>query len=295
MVTLKKVLFVATVAGHFKVFHLPYMQWFKEQGWDVHIVTGNEMELPFCDKKYKIPITRSPYRFSNIIALKRLEKIINNEKYDIVHCHTPMGGVIGRLAARKARKHNTKVIYTAHGFHFFKGAPVINWLLYYPIEKFLSKYTDVLITINEEDYQRAKNFKAKRVEYIPGIGVDTSKFCNAVVDKDKKREDLSIPKDAFVAVSVGELNKNKNHQTAIKAIAKLNNSHIYYIICGRGANEKKLLGLAKKLGIDERIKLLGKRNDVLEILKASDLFIFPSLREGLSVALMEAMSAGPCR
>lgn len=155
----KKVLFCATVDYHFKAFHLPYFQWFQDMGWEVHVAAGGNMNLPFVDEKFSIPIRRSPFHPENLSVYRRLKRLIQDNGYDMIHCHTPVGGVLARLAARQARQKGTKVLYTAHGFHFCDGAPLKNWLLYYPIEKFLSSYTDCLITINEEDYERAKQMK----------------------------------------------------------------------------------------------------------------------------------------
>lgn len=174
-------------------------------------------------------------------------------------------------------------------FIFFKGAPLKNWLFYYPVEKYLSRYTDILITINQEDYERAKRkFKAKQIEYVPGVGIDINKFQNIAVDGERKRADLGIYKDAYVMVSVGELNANKNHSTVIRALKRVNNPNITYIICGQGPLEEKLKDLIKELELSSQVKLLGYRSDIPEILKVSDLFVFPSRREGLSVSLMEA-------
>lgn len=241
----------------------------------------------------EIEFARNPLSKINIFAYRDIKKFINSNSFEIIHCHTPVAAMIVRLAARKARKNGTRVIYTAHGFHFYKGAPLKNWLLYYPVERWLARYTDVLITINKEDYERAKkSFKAGTVEYIPGVGIDTKKFSEVVVDKSSKRRELGIPEDAFVILSVGELNKNKNHETVIKSIGKLNNTNVYYVICGQGSLEKYLKDLIKKLSLEKQIKLLGYRRDVAQISKISDLFVFPSYREGLSVALMEAMASG---
>src|SRR5690625_1546271 len=134
----KRVLFCATVDYHFKAFHLPYMQWFKEQGWEVDVAASGDIHLPYTDQKYSIPIQRSPFRRSNLNAYKQLKEIIHRNNYSIIHCHTPLGGVLTRFAARKARKNGAKVIYTAHGFHFCKGMPITNWLIYYPVERLLS-------------------------------------------------------------------------------------------------------------------------------------------------------------
>lgn len=297
---MKKVLFVATVAKlHIMVFHIPYLEWFKKNGYEVHVAAKNDYEnkeecnIPFCDKFYDLPFERSPLRKSNYYVYKDLKTIIDTDEYEIIHCHTPMGGALGRLAARGARKKGTKVIYTAHGFHFYKGAPLINWLVYYPVEKWLARYTDTLITINKEDYERAKSkFKSKRVEYIPGVGIDLEKFNTVEIDRALKRSQLGLPEDAFVVLSVGELNKNKNHEVVIRAISKIDNPNIHYIICGQGELEGYLRSLSKELGLENQVHLLGFRKDIPEICKISDIFAFPSYREGLSVALMEAMANG---
>ena len=152
----KKVLFTATVDSHILHFHIPYLKLFKEKGYEVHVATNGNEEIPYCDKKHVISFERSPLKLNNLKAIGQLRKIINEENFDIIHCHTPMGSVVTRLAAKKARKKGTRVIYTAHGFHFYKGAPKLNWFLFYPVEKYLSKYTDTLITINKEDYDLAK-------------------------------------------------------------------------------------------------------------------------------------------
>ena len=153
---MKKVLFLSNTAN-FSKFNRPYMRWFKEQGWQVDYASAGEETVLDCDNQYSIPIARSPFSLKNLCALKELKKLLSENHYDILHCHTPMGGVIGRLAAKKLwREHKIKVIYTAHGFHFYKGAPLLNWLLYYPMEKWLAACTDVIVTINEEDYEKAK-------------------------------------------------------------------------------------------------------------------------------------------
>ena len=229
---------------------------------------------------------------SNLHTHKELKKIIDTNEYEIIHCHTPMGGALGRLAAREARKNGTKVIYTAHGFHFFKGSPLVNWLVYYPAERWLAKYTDVLITINKEDYNRAKDFKAKRLEYVPGVGIDVDKFKNIEVNKVEKRNSIGINEDDFMVISVGELNKNKNHQVIIRAIAKLRDEKIKYVLCGQGPLENKLRELVNELDLENQVKFLGFRKDIPELMYVADLFAFPSFREGLSLSLMEAMASG---
>ncbi len=242
-------------------------------------------------KIYQMDFSRTPLNRTNYKAYKDLKKLILEEKYDLVHTHTPVASAITRLVCKNIK--GTKVFYTAHGFHFHKGAPIKNWLIYYPLEKWLAKYTDTLITINKEDYERAKSkFKAKRVEYIPGVGLDIDIFKNVVVDKVGKRQELSLPEDAFVVLSVGELNKNKNHEVVIRAIAKIKNPTIHYVICGKGPLESYLNNLAAELGVSKNVHLLGFRGDIPEICKVADVFAFPSLREGLGMAALEAMACG---
>lgn len=153
---MNKILFLSNTAN-FSKFNRPFMRWFKEQGWQVDYCSAGEENILDCDNQFSIDIARSPFSFKNLQGLRQLKGILASGNYQILHCHTPMGGVLGRLAAYQLRKEGKiKVIYTAHGFHFYTGAPLINWLLYYPMEKLLSQWTDVIITINEEDYERAK-------------------------------------------------------------------------------------------------------------------------------------------
>lgn len=295
----KKVLFTATVVKtHINVFHLPYLKWFKEQGYEVHVAAKNDFVnepciIPYCDKFYDINFARFPFSIANIKAYKQLKKIITENNYDIIHCHTPVAGVLTRLAARNSK--NTTVIYTAHGFHFFKGAPLLNWLIYYPVERFCARFTDKLITINKEDYERAQYFKLRKngkVYYISGVGIDIEKIKNTNVNVQHKKKELGIPENVPVILSVGELNKNKNHIVVLNALSKLQDRRFIYLICGRGGLKEYLEEKIKELDLENKVKLLGYRNDIKEILKIVNLFIFPSKREGLPVSLIEAMAAG---
>lgn len=245
---------------------------------------------------YSLSCARSPFSFGNIKAIKQLERIVEEGKYDIVHCHTPIAAAITRLACKKVRKSGTRVIYTAHGFHFYEGAPKINWLIYYTIEKLCSRYTDTLITINTEDYKLASaRFDIKEIYHVPGVGIDISKLSDVICDVEAKKAEIGIPDSAKIILSVGELNSNKNHVTVIKALANLKRNDLHYVIAGRGPLEAELLKLATDFGVSERVHLIGYRNDVAELYQIADIFVFPSFREGLSVALMEAMACGlPC-
>lgn len=295
----KKVLFVATVVKtHINVFHLPYLKMLKEMGYKTYVAAKNDFVnepcvIPYCDNYIDIPFERSPLNKRNITAYRELKRLIDEEHFDIIHCHTPVGGALTRLAARKSQKKGTKVIYTAHGFHFYKGAPLKNWLLYYPAEKLCSYWTDVLITINKEDYALAqRKMKAKKIVYVPGVGIDLDKYSTAAVNKVEKRKELDVPNNAVLLLSVGELNENKNHETVIRAVASLNDPRICYCIAGKGDKKERLEALISELKLNNKVKLLGYRSDINELLYAADIFVFPSYREGLPVALMEAMAHG---
>ena len=292
-----KVLFVATVVKtHIMEFHVPYLKMLKDMGWETAVAARNDYEnqddcvIPFCDTFFDVPFARNPFDVRNYTAYKKLKKVIDDGSYDIIHCHTPVGAMLTRLAARKVRKKGCKVFYTAHGFHFYKGAPLLNWILYYPVERVLARLTDVLITITREDYRRAAKFKASRIEYVPGVGIDLSKYVKKRDDvRNRIRQELAIPLTSKVLLSVGELNKNKNHKIVIEALPSLKD--VYYIICGRGPLLEKYAELAKKLQVEQRVRLVGYRNDVPDFYNAADVFVFPSFREGLPVSLMEAMAS----
>ena len=297
---MKKVLFAATVVKtHIMEFHLPYLKMFKAEGWQTAVAARNVFEnpadcnIPFCDSYYDVKFGRNPIAPDNLKAFKQLKRIINGGMYDIIHCHTPVGSALTRMAAGKARKKGTRVIYTAHGFHFYDGAPLLNWLLFYPVERLLAAKTDVIITINKEDYERAKTFGSCRVEYVPGVGIDTRKFeANDNTDKrsGELRNELGIPPESKVILSVGEFTKNKNHKAIIKALKQLDD--YYYVICGRGACMGECKELAIQLGVDDRLILAGYRNDAADFYHMADTFVHPSYREGLPVAVMEALASG---
>ncbi len=300
----KKVLFVATVVKtHMMQFHLPYLRMFQEMGWETAVAAKNDYEnladcqIPYCDTYYDVPFHRLPWKKANLRSYRMLKTIIDEGNFDLIHCHTPVGAMIARLAAMGARKKGTKVIYTAHGFHFFRGAPLANWLLYYPAEWLLAFVTDVLITINREDYARAKKrLHPKRLEYVPGVGIDTGKFRGTPEGHQSKRRELGLGGEDFLILTVAEMTRNKNHITVLKALELLKEAeefaHIHYLICGRGEMWGQLEEDAKALGISGHVHFLGYRTDAPELYGCSDLFAFMTYREGLPVSLMEAMAAG---
>ena len=304
----KKVLIVTTSASMIQQFCMPSVELLQELDYEVHVACnfheGNNISpdmvhqfITSLDEKgvfhHEILFSRKMVDLSaNISCFHQLKHLVNKEKYSFIHCHTPIASLIARLVGRST---HTKVMYTAHGFHFFKGAPKKNWILLYPAEWYASFMTDILITINQEDYMRAKkHMHAKHTMYIPGVGIDLNKFGKAQIDVQKKRTELNIPTDCTLLLSVGELNENKNHQRVIHALTQLP-ENVHYAIVGidhlDGYNQK----LAEELGVADRVHILGYRKDVSEIYAMSDIFVFPSYREGLSVSLMEAMATGlPC-
>lgn len=293
-----KILYVTTI-GMTMGFFTSLIRKLMDEGHTVDIATNESTSaVPEFYKNagctvHQISCSRSPFDTGNIKAVGQIKKIVSENGYDIVHCHTPIAAACTRLACRKARKKGVKVFYTSHGLHFHNGAPLKNWLIYYPVEKFCAHFTDVLITINNEDYERAKKkLKAKKVEYVPGVGVDIEKFGSAEVDKRQKRSELGVPEDAFLLLSVGEVNENKNHKVILKAMAKVNDGNVHYAVAGEGNQKAPLLALAKELGIGERVHLLGYRKDINELCAVSDAFCFPSYREGLGLAAIEGMIYG---
>lgn len=308
--TKKKVLMLASVASMIDQFNMSNIDILLKIGYDVDVACNFGYGSTCSDEKivelkaklkekgircFQIDFTRSVMNlFQDGKAYKQVRKLVENNKYDLIHCHSPIGGVIGRIVAHET---NTKVIYTAHGFHFYEGGPKKNWFIYYPIEKALSKWTDVLITINKEDYNRAKKkFFAKETRYIPGVGVDVEKFemglKNKQQNKKMKRAELGVSDNDFVLLSVGELQDRKNQRVVIEALHMLNNPNIYYWAVGKGELFPEYLEMIKKYGLEKNVFLLGFRTDIMELCNAADCFVHPSVREGLGIAPLEAMAGG---
>lgn len=293
---MKKILVLTTVNSTINAFLIPHIQDLKKKEFYVECAANITSDID--DRLIKdniivhnLPFSRNPLSLSNIEAFRLLIKLQKENNYDIIFMHTPIASIYGRLLKLKFK--SIKIIYMAHGFHFYKGASITNWLVYYPIEKICSYLTDVLITINSEDYELAKKkMKSKKVYYVPGIGFDTNKFSSTKVDKAEKRKELGINEDDIMILSVGELNKNKNHEVIIKAIANIRRDDIHYFIAGEGKLKDYLYSLAQGLGIKNRVHLLGFRKDVNELYKTADIFCFPSLREGLGLSALEAMACG---
>ena len=293
----EKVLFTASIAKHFIRFHQPYMEWFKRQGYEVHAACSGEEEIPFCDVKWEVPFIRTPYALGHIEAYRVLKKIIDRENFDIIHCHTPMASILTRLASRDARKNGTHVLYTAHGFHFYKGSSLFNWLTYFPVEVVMSRFTDCLITINREDYNliRKKGNNLTGYYMIPGIGVESRKF--HPVSEDRKREirkKNGWPDSDFILTYAAEFISRKNHSFVIECAGKLVQEvpNVKILFAGRGELKEKLEKEIKKLELQDCIHFLGFRTDIDEVFKMSDVGISASKQEGLGLNLIEVMMCG---
>lgn len=302
---MSKILFISNIAKRVGTFSAASIEAAHRNGLDFYLAANwtdttdeqkREDEQKFNVEIVNIDLARSPYSPKNITAYKQLVDFIKKENVDYIHCNTPVGGLLGRLAGKKCKV--KKVIYQAHGFHFYKGASLKNWLIYYPIEKWLAHYTDAIITINEEDFERAKRFKLRnngKVYYVPGVGIDLSQYVLSKKIRKIKRNELEIKDSDIALISMGDLIKRKNYPLAIEAVAECKNTHIQYYICGNGPEEERLKKLCVDLGINDQVHFLGFRSDIKELLKAADIFLFTSKQEGLARSMMEAMASGvPC-
>ena len=293
-----RVLYVATVLSHICQFHLPHLQMLKEQGHEVHVAghdnlaEKNGLQLQYVDRHIEIPFHRSPYDPRNIVAYRKLKALLRKEHYDLIVCNTPVGGILTRLAARKSRKSGTRVIYIAHGFHFYKGAPKINWLIFYPLEKAMARLCDVVVTINQEDYQFAKEHFPGKVARIHGVGVREDRYHPATPEEQaemRSREGLSA--DDFLVICTGELNENKNQKTLVQAAAILKEKipHLKVLLAGNGPKERELREQIRDNGLEDIVKLLGYRTDLENLVPAVDVVVSCSKREGLGLNVIEGM------
>lgn len=292
---MKKILYVAISDVHLRTFHVPYLKWLKSQGFEVHIAAAKkgEVDFDFCDSVNYLSFMRSPFHWRNIGAFICLKRIIRNNNYDLIHCHTPAVSVLTRLAAMGARKKGTRILYTAHGYHFFKGAPWYVWLLYYPIEKLLSLLTDGIITINKEDYELTRaHFWAKSCFYIKGVGVDGAKF-KPVLESEKTslKKKFGYGEDAFLLLYIAEFIPRKNHDFFIRCVPALKQKipNVKIVFAGTGPLLERSKELAEKLKVSSEINFLGWRNDVSELAAIADVGVSTSKQEGLGLGIAEEM------
>ena len=297
---MKKILYTATVASHICQFHLPYFKRFHEMGYEVHVAAHdnlgekNGLALRDVDEFFEVPFRRSPFSLKNLAAKRQLKKIIDKGEYDIVVCNTPVGGIVTRSAAKAARRRGTRVYYIAHGFHFYKGASKKNWLLFYPIEKHFEKKCDGVLTINEEDYLFAKEKFKTPVYRIHGIGVDGIRHRRPTTEERVSlRAELGV-EDRFVALCTGELNANKNQASLIRLVPKIKEEipEFKLWLAGNGPLAGELSSLIEELGVGDSVEMLGYRTDIERFVRASDIVVTASRREGVPFNVIEAQLAG---
>lgn len=298
---MKKVLLVATVQSHIAQFHRFLAEILHANGCEVHVAAKNNLAekngltIDFADKIFDVPLSRSPKNKDNIIAYRQLKSIIDAEHYDVIHCNTPMGGIVTRLAARKARRKGTKVFYTAHGFHFYEGSPKWNWIVYYPIEKYFSHYTDTLITITQEDYKLASEKFHCKVEHIHGVGVNEGRYFTITKhEKSVQREKMGFKKEQKIILCIGELNENKNQSMAIRMMHKIVKTYpdALLLLAGNGPLQQFLETLILQEGLQNNIKMLGYVTNLQDYQHIIDLQICCSKREGLPLNVVESMLSG---
>lgn len=300
---MKKIVFVSTFSDFFWTFEKSNLNIVKSKGYKIYIVANFSEKSRNEHKDYflnmgatliDVPFERNPFRKETVICYKEIKRIIREINPNIIDCHLAVPGVLCRMAVW--RKKDIKVIYSPHGFFFYKGCPLFNILIYRSVERIMARRTDALITINSEDYRNAKKMKLRGKSYfLPGVGVDINSI-ETVIPAVDIRTELNIQEDMFLFLSIGELNKNKNHETVIRAMGDLKKRGIvnfHYLICGRDGPEKeKIILLSKQYGIDRRVHYLGFRTDIANIAKQVNVFVLPSFKEGLSVSIIEAMACG---
>lgn len=305
-----KVLMLAAKANMIQQFNHRNIKILQSMGYEVHVATNmidfgsmsaeeNERLKIWMDENnviaHQVDFERRMGSLKgNLHSIKQLKQIFSNNEFSFIHVHSPLGGILGRIVAKQF---HVPVIYTAHGFHFFKGGPKSSWMIFYPLEWIFSFITDTLITINDADYALAKHhMHANKLEKINGIGVDVKgagvatddEICTA---RKTIRDELDIPENAFLILSVGEVSDLKNHKLVLEAVKEMSpelQKNIYYIIAGTGNKGEELLDIANSFGFENNFKLIGYRTDVHVLNYACDLFVFPSLREGLGVAGLNA-------
>lgn len=296
-----RVLLTATVQSHICQFHRPLVEVLHAHGCEVHVAARdnlaekNGLKLDFADRVFDVPFARSPASPDNLKAFRGLEKLLAEERYDVIHCNTPMGGIVTRLAARKARRNGAKVFYTAHGFHFYKGAPKKNWLVFYPVEKYFSRLTDQLITITGEDYALASRRFHCPAARIHGVGVDEARYYPvSPEEKLRFREEMGFSPEQKVLLCVGELLPNKNQKMAIRAMKIVADKYpdAVLLLAGNGPEQENLEREIEVCGMENNVRMLGYCTNLQDYQHVADVLVSCSFREGLPLNIVEAMLSG---
>ncbi len=293
----KKILYTATTNIHILNFHLPYLEWFRSQGYEVHVACNGNPDIPGADKVFTVPFGRSPFDSTNRRAFRQLKQIIREHHYELIHAHTPMGGIVTRMAARGARKSGTKVLYTAHGFHFYKGAALKNWLVFFPIEWFFARFTDAIITINNEDFATlsSMNFPSAGKFKTDGIGINPDRLDISGYDRATIRHEMGIGEDEVVILYIAEFIPRKNHRfifESIPAILEKAPNTRFVFAGGKAALGDQMIAYAKANGFEDRIIVLGYHPEIARFISIADIGISSSHAEGLPIGIAEIMSKG---
>lgn len=289
---MKKILITANTDRHIKLCHLPYIQWFKENGYEVDIATNTDEPI-LNTNKINLGLKRNPFNFQNVKAIFKLKKILDIENYELIHVHTPVGAVITRIAY-KLSKSKAKLIYTCHGFHFYKKSPFYYWILFYPIEKYLMKYTDILLVMNQEDYNFAKkHFKNVKVELVNGVGFNKERFDikNSKKDLDEIYNKYNINKNSFIVSYVAEYSKRKQQLKLIKNLKNtdIDNTNIKILLIGDDILKGKVQKTIKRYNLENSIKTIDFTEEINKFLDISNLVISVSRQEGLPLNILEAI------
>ncbi|MGG3925072.1 glycosyltransferase family 4 protein [Metabacillus fastidiosus] len=296
-----KILYVVTISNTVNAFLVPHIKFLIEQGNQVDVACNiveaiHQDLLELGCKVHRVEFQRSPLKKENYIAYKQIRSLVRERGYELVHTHTPVASFLTRLACRNVS--NIKMLYTAHGFHFYRGAPLKNWLIYYTMEKIVAKWTDGLITINDEDYAMARKMKLKRndsIFKIHGVGINLEKFtCQTKGMKTRLRKELKYKEDDFILFYAAELNYNKHQDLLINTVNLLKNKvpKLKLLLAGDGELKGKYEEQVRKLGLQDNVEFLGLRSDIPDLMKISDIAVASSRREGLPVNVMEAMATG---
>ena len=296
---MKKVLYVTTVSRTINAFLIPHINMLLDNGYEVHCACSIDKPV---DKElqrrgvkiFEVPFSRNPLGIGNIKAFIKLEELQRINDYDIVHVHTPIAAIYGRLL--KLNFPSLRIIYTAHGYHFLKGGSKLGWILYYPIEKIMAKFTDVTININKGDYEITKEkLKPKKCYLLNGVGLDLDKYKKlSSKEIQEKRKEFGLKDKDFVVLMIAEINKNKNHIQLINAMDILKDKYpnIKVLCIGDGTLKESLEKQIILRNLQNNIFMLGYRLDVNKLINISDIGILLSRREGLPRNIMEFMACG---
>ncbi|MGI6534390.1 MAG: glycosyltransferase family 4 protein [Peptococcia bacterium] len=296
-----KILFVSTISNTINAFLIPHIQLLLKQGHKVDIACNVEQEISpllinLGCKVHEIAFQRSPLNRDNFMAYQKIKRLVLSEEYELIHTHTPVASFLTRLACKDISK--IKILYTAHGFHFYKGAPIINWLVYYPLEKLAARWTDGLITMNEEDFNIAKKLQLRnrtKVYKVNGVGINFENFQPVTLEEKRElRKQYGYNGNDFILIYAAELNYNKHQDLLIESIRILKDKipHLKLLLAGSGQFIDRYKEQIKRLNLGKNVHLLGYRDDIANLLKISDLAVSSSRREGLPVNVMEAMAVG---